>query len=907
MFAFIALAALLLLLPYFLTPRNKRRSFGRICSLVLRCIAVSLAIFLLSGVSVTEELPKPQEEAMVIVVDYSDSLSEISDKIESYVGTLLTSKAATTQVRLVKFSGSAIEATKEFTTDGDAAYEEFTNNSGNGIEPCDSTNINAALRKAASLFPADMRAYKRVVLISDGRETTGSAWEAAAELSGLSIRLDTVSFDVTAQEDFAEISMLSMVPSNHVVNAGETVRLQVEIYSSVNADGVLHFYDGDEEIEKYPVSISVGNNIFNKSYKTSADETGLHDLRVRYEPRGKRDAISENNELGTWVKVTGTPRVLLVGSETQTSKLYEQVKDVYDTETCTASEFPVTMKELLRYDEVVLMDVLSDELHAEADDMLYRFVHDIGRGLVTTSGTSQKSYMSYSENESLIADMLPVSMTLDETEHNVAIVLVIDDSSSMIPGHYNGTGVDKFQPALDGAQKVIEALGENDYIGIVTFHQEATVQLELTKPERPEELIELVQSLSALNHFNTDYSKGMNAARDMLLNFDGARSKHVIFLSDGYPNQGDFSQLPSSMKNAGITLSTIALLTDSGAKNLLSNIAKEGGGQAFAIENAEDLDSLSGIMEQLTIEAKEPQFVNTDPFHPIVGDDTGVLKQVQAADMTLGGYIGSTIKNGADMPLRTNDFRPVIAEWDWGRGHVLTLMMDLSSSWCDDFFTEKNNGYALLRNMVRNSLNEEVLVSGIMLTPKQNDRVTHLTVNTSCFEKGQIVKVTVNGLKAEFDPTSEGYIGEITLSSAGGMKYTGIFDPGKMTNATEPVDPNRIYYLCATQYSTHEETIDGVITYVPDDVLDQTIVAYNGGILAEYDIYNMDGNEVLAGIAVAGGGSLMTTTKELFSIVKDGAEEFSIDLMLPISIAIATLLFADVLIRNIRFRHKKKK
>ncbi len=940
-FAILAVAAVLILLPYFLTPRNKRRSFGRIFSLVLRCVSVVIMTFILSGVTVTETLPKPKEEAMVIVVDYSDSLSEISDKVESYVGTLLESKAPSTEVRLVKFSGNAVAATSAFTTDGTAAFEEFCKTSIDGIKPTDSTDISAALDEAGRLFgpgeyDQDKRVYKRVVLISDGRETTGSAWEAAAKLDADSIRLDTITFDVTKEVDFAEVAMLSLgVLPEHVVDAGTTVRLQVKIRSSVDTDGVLHFYDGEEEVERYPVSISVGDNIFSKSYRTSADETGLHELRVRFEPKRKKDAISENNELGTWIKVTGTPRVLLVGSDAQTSKLYDQVKNVFDTDCCKASDFPRTMKELLRYDEVVLMDVSMDQDLAEhlptgADEMLNRFVHDIGRGLLTTSGMTQGTYMSYSDNESILADMLPVSMTLDETEHNIAIVLVIDDSSSMIPGAYSQTGSDKFQPALDGAQKVIEALGENDYIGVVTFHQEATVQLELTKPEHPEELIELVQNLSALNHFGTDYSKGLNAARDMLVNFDGARSKHVIFLSDGFPTRGDFSQLPTSMKNAGISVSTIALLTDSGAKDTLADIAKEGGGKAFAIDKAEDLDSLANIMEDLTVEAKEPQFINTEPFNPIVGKDTGVLNQVQAANMTLGGYIGSTVKNGADMPLQTKDFRPLIAEWKWGKGHVTTLMMDLTSPWCAEFFSEKNNGYGLIKNLVTQSINdEEVKISGITMSAKQSDRTTHLTVNTSCYEKDQMVKVyvyddpsffydtkTVDGVTVFFDPTEHHKRGKI-LSSAGGTKYTGtldlaawaVADPSDTAEPVSaiPVDPNRTYYLCITQYSTEEYTNDnGETVRREKDVLDYTVVAYSGGILAEYDIYNTDGTALMEGIAVAGGGGLMTSTRDLFSIVKDGADEYHIDLLLPCSIAVACLLMVDILVRNIHFGRKKK-
>ncbi len=935
-FALLIVAAFIILFPHFRTPKNKRRSVKRILALVIRSVGIVILTFMLSEVTVSITEPVPQNEAIVVVVDCSESLdgdidtgrgdNDMASKIGTYIDNLLSSKAANTEIQFVKFAGDAYVATSGFTKDGNVAFEEYNKSTLQGVGKTDSTDINNALRKAVTLFPEDMDAYKRVILISDGRETTGSAFEAAAELHERGIRLDTVMFDVTQEEGFTEISMLSIgVLPGHTVSAGTTIQIQVEMYSSVETDGILHFYFGDTEEDHfyYPVNVPQGRTVFPpENYHTSADDTGLKEISVRYAPKkNSDDTISANNRLSTWIKVTGKPNVLLVGAENQTRVLYDQVSSIYNTDCCTPGEFPTDMKDLLKYDEIVLMDVTARQLHADADDMIYRFVHDIGRGLLTTSGQTQGTYMSYTDEESLLADMLPVNMTLDETEHNIAIVLVIDDSSSMIPGVYNQAGADKFQPALDGAQRVIEALGENDYIGVVTFHQEATVQLELTKPENPQELIDLVQNLSAENHFNTDYSKGLNAARDMLINFDGARSKHVIFLSDGYPNQGDYSKLPTSMKNAGISVSTIALLTDNGAKNLLSNIAKEGGGKAFAIDKDEDLDNLAGIMEDLTVEAKEPQFINTEPFHPLVGEDTGVLNQVDAANMVLGGYIGSTVKSDADMPLHTNDFRPLIAEWDFGRGHVTTLMMDIAGPWCTAFFSEENNGFGLVRNLVTQSINEEVLVSGISLTTKKSDTRVHLTVNTSFHEPGQSVVVKVfdksdfytpyiggdgNGsINQVFDPEMDADIAEILLNSSGdGKKYTGVFDMG------EDAETNRNYYLCIVQY-VNEEILDdaGNVIATEKKVHDWTVVAYNGGIPSEYDVYNLNGKDLMEGIAIRADGAQMApeAINDLFSIVKEGVDEKFIDTMMPTALVFAILLMADILIRTISFRRKGKR
>ncbi len=896
-FAFILLFALVVLLPYFLTPKNKRRSLGRIISLVARCIGSVICVFLLAGTTVTETVPLPETTSMVIVVDYSDSVEDITPQIESYIGTMLKEKDANTSVRFVKFSGTSYAATSEFTADGDTAYEEFLKATGE-MEPMDSTDINGALRFAASLFEPDDHNKKRIVLLSDGRETTGNAWEAAAEFTNPvnPIRLDTVSFDVTDGERFSEVALLSVgVMPGNVVNEGTNMRLSVKIRSSVATEGVLYFYDGDTSnkdniIEITEMPLEAGDNIVSLTYKTDG-KVGLHNLSISFKP--KKDTIDENNTLGTWVKVNGKANILLVGSQEQTDTLKPQIETLYETDTCVPSEFPKTMRELLKYDEVVLMNVewkegASNSLPAGADAMLERFVSKIGRGLYTTSGPTQSTYFSYGDSDYL-ANMLPVNMTLDETDFNVAVVLVIDDSSSMIQGAFSAT--EKFAHAQAGAKKVIDALGENDYIGIVTFHAEATVQYELDKPDDKEELKAFVDTLNARDKSGTDYSKGLIAAHDMLKNFPYARSKHIIFVSDGYPTQGNHEQLPGYMKNSGISLSTIGLMTDAGAKKTLADMANAGGGVAKTIDAEADLDNLAGIMEEIVKDAQEPQFVNNEPFKPLVGDDTGVLNGVEAANMTLGGYIGSTLKETAKMPLHTNDFRPVIAEWDYGRGHVTTLMMDLTSSaWCGDFFKSENNGFGLLRNLVGQSINEEIKVSGLSLSTRQIDKKAHLTVNSSCVEPGQILYVYVNPDAPVFDAAVGGEEVEklvaVEMSASGSSEYRGSFDTP---------NPNHLYYIRATLKDVNGDTID------------ETTVAYNGGILAEYDLYSVDGKAVMEGIATKGGGQIMETGEELFSVVMEGQMEFSTKALLQSTIALIVLLAVDFLCRNLRLKHKAKK
>lgn len=891
-FAFLALALLLVFLPYFMTPRNKRVTPGRIASLVLRSVLLTLATVLLAGTTFTQVSTEPRPTSVVLVLDVSDSDSAVYSDMIGYANGLIDRADEGTEFAALWFADGVVGAT-DFVSDRALAKENLQLRLPTDAR-YNATNLAGALRQAGDLFGDRSRNNKRIILLSDGRETVGNAFWAAQILTGQGIRLDAVPFDVTSS-DYAEVALTDFVVTpKQVLRQGESLTMQAVIYSTVETQVTLSFYDGGDLIKSLNLAVNIGENQFSQVYTPSADmlegrlkEPGVHELGAQVtvkEPSA--DHVTKNNRMFTWVRVTPTEKLLLVdGDGTQADAVLPRIDDQYArVDVCTPTAFPDTMKGLLAYDEIALMNVNIAQLPTGADRLLSLYVSVLGRGLLTSSGSTEQSYLSY--GDTALEPLLPLTVTLDETDHNVAIVIVLDDSYSM-----KNTGVDRYAPAKEGAKKIIRVLSETDYVGVVTFHGDATVwDRGMVKVTDPDALCESVDRLECKpGYTGTNYDKALNAARNMLRGFKDAQSLHVIFLTDGEPTDSNYKSIPLTMKNNGITLSTIALLATNNAKDILYKMAQDGGGEFKSVDTSEDLEGLSTIMEDLAKKAKEPQFVNQEPFELKVRDSTtGVLNNVgDVTALRLNGYIGSTLKTNAQMSVFNDDSRPVIAEWTYGAGRVLSFMSDFGGGWCAPLYEDvTGDGTTLVRNLFRQALNEVVDATSITVSSSQRDRTAQISAETGFRLDGQQMTVYISeeGV-VTLDDIEEGKAGEgISLAGFGALYRT----------AYETEDPNKLFYLTV------------VVTGEDGAVYDYVYTGFSGGPIAEYRLFENDGVALLDGITAGTGGAVMQDADALMSVVPPTVHTDVYDAFLPLMLAIGVLLMADVLCRTVTFEKRRR-
>ena len=141
------------------------------------------------------------------------------------------------------------------------------------------TDVAAAVRLAAAIFPTGTQ--QRIVLLSDGNDTVGSAEEAIAAASSRGIRLDVVS---PADESAAEV-LVDAVDAPPGARVGETIDLTVRLRSTITTTATLRLLADGGTVATRELELEPG--VTSLPFSVTASEPGFHVFRAVIEPDGR--------------------------------------------------------------------------------------------------------------------------------------------------------------------------------------------------------------------------------------------------------------------------------------------------------------------------------------------------------------------------------------------------------------------------------------------------------------------------------------------------------------------------------------------------------------------------------------------------------------------------------------------
>jgi Ca-activated chloride channel family protein len=164
------------------------------------------------------------------------------------------------------------------------------------------------------------------------------------------------------------------------------------------------------------------------------------------------------------------------------------------------------------------------------------------------------------------------------------LMLVLDHSSSMARG-------DKMIRLKEAVARIIDLLGAEDYLGIISFGDRASVLL----PSAP--LGDKRSARAALDSFRsrggTEISTGLRLGLHALQNLPGKQVAGLILLTDGQTYGDEAACLDLAMEAGERAVQITALgLGDDWNSHLLDAIAARSGGQACYVPTAETLISV---------------------------------------------------------------------------------------------------------------------------------------------------------------------------------------------------------------------------------------------------------------------------------------------------------------------------
>ncbi|MGE8206725.1 VWA domain-containing protein [Heyndrickxia sp. NPDC080065] len=615
----------------------------------LRSIIFLLLIFALT---VPQILLPVKGENVIFLVDRSASMKGTDTQILSWIEESMRSKKKQDSFGIVSIGKTA--AVEQSLTSDEEPIQQFSSKVGE-----DQTNIEQGIQLAASLIPNYQKG--RIVLFSDGNETTGNAKEAVNLLKQQNIELVHVKMAGKSGND-AALTEFKVPPTLY---KGENAQLKIKAKSNINEDATIRISLNNREILKKAVKLKVGENQFTFSH--DVDDTGMFVYKA--EIIAENDAFLENNKLFAVSNVTGTPRVLIVQDKKDASleNILKTAKIKVDS--IVPEQLPSTLSGYLQYQSVIFNNVDATSIGEKQMNFIEKAVKEFGIGFVMAGGENSFGLGGYFKTP--IEKLLPVNMEIKGKRKmpSLGLVIVMDRSGSM--------SGQKLALAKEAAARSVELLREEDTLGFIAFDDRPWEIVETAPIKDKKNVIKKIRSVT--DGGGTEIFQSLKMAYDQLKPLKLQR-KHIILLTDGQSQNANYQELIEEGKKDNITISTVGLGQDADIR-LLEDLAKYGAGRFYYVSDSTVIPS---ILSRETVMATRT-YIEDHPFYPKVQPYPEWFLFFKNGIPKMNAYIAVTPKQTAQVSILSEKEDPILAEWQYGLGRTIAFTSDTRGKWAGDW------------------------------------------------------------------------------------------------------------------------------------------------------------------------------------------------------------------------------
>lgn len=657
---------LLVLIPgVYWMARRSIAGLGRVrgrLAIIARTILLAALAMALAG---AQHVRVREDMAVAFVVDRSLSVpDQVQDELLDHVAAWNVSEGrrGKDKVALITFGENAA-IDQPFTSEKLDTVSTFA-----VIEP-GHTNIAAAIRAATASMPE--AGLKRIVLISDGNENNGAAAAEAAAARAAGVRIDClpVRYGYTREVMIEKL----LVPPE--VAPGKTIEVRVIVRAYAPAEGMLRLYANGVPISSQKVTLKPGINAF--SIERTLEESGVYDFEASIECA--EDTMYQNNRATAFSVVRGPKKVLVVegaaGDGETLAQALRQEKVAVDR--VDSGMLPDGVAMLASYDTVVLVNVAAYDLPQAKIALLATAVKEYGLGLVMVGG--EDSFGAGGWRGSAVEEAMPVEMDVKDRQvvPSGALVL-INHSCEFSDGNRWGIEISK---------SAMNTLGKYDEFGVLYYDYQMGVQwmVELAPVTDRRAIRKQLEIMSAgdMPSFTPTLQMAHAALKD-----SEASVKHIIIISDGDPQPPPPALLQRIVAD-GITISTVIISPHNPANDVqaMKLIARVGKGRFYYPRNARQLPAIF-IKEARTVRRG---LISERAFMPSMVLSTVPLTGFSEGDFPqLKGYVITTGKLLAEIPLVTASGDPLLAHWQYGLGRTVAFTSDAKAKWADEWVSWAN-------------------------------------------------------------------------------------------------------------------------------------------------------------------------------------------------------------------------
>ncbi|MEQ8848327.1 VWA domain-containing protein [Botrimarina sp.] len=675
--------------------------YRRVMALVLRSVVYTLIVFALADAHYRKEtdrltvlylldqslsVPEAQREAMVSLVNDLIREHRRDDKGDR-AGVIVFGGDAEVELPPVDFN---YEMTRiESLVDRQA------------------TNLEAAMSRAMALFPPD--SARRVVLVTDGNETSGDALRQARAMAAAGVSVDVLPLPLAARSETAVDKVA--LPSDVRLDQPFEVRIVIdhETESDTGTEGTLRIVrkTGDVErvISEQSVTLKPGPNV--RTFTDKLDRADFYTYEARFIPADPTDdASAQNNVASAFTHVRGKGQVLLIEDWEHPGE-YDRVVDALRSDglavTVRASnQLFASLAELQRYDSVVLANtprtsgfgsdgggtVTTDSLSGFSDaqvEMLVRNTEELGCGLAMLGG--DRSFGAGGWNGTELEKAMPVDFEIKAAKVTPVGALAMVMHASEIPqGNYWMKRI---------AVEAIDTLGPRDYAGVITYRiggeqwlwgQAAGGMIPVGPARGP--MKARVDTMQEMDMPDFDPGMKMAAAAFAGLTNPAPAIKHMIIISDGDPSPPSAATI-NAFKQQQVKITTVAVGAHGPpGHRTMQNIANQTGGKYYVVRNP---NALPKIYQREARRVSRPLVKEFEPpLAPAQMINHEIVRGVGPQFPPTSGFVMTTVKDSSLVEVVLRSPEPpdpesstILAAWTYGLGKAVAFTTDAGARWSE--------------------------------------------------------------------------------------------------------------------------------------------------------------------------------------------------------------------------------
>lgn len=539
----------------------------------------------------------------------------------------------------------------------------------------------------------------RLLVGGDGLETRGDLARAAARAQARGMTLDALAPAASSAPD----AVLRRVAAPAAVLAGDRFELHAVVHSNAAGPAHLVTYRTGETVDERDVFLEAGDNLVTVEVvaveplapvpagveavvpEPAANEPALGAPgAVRYEMVVglPGDAEVRNDSGAATVRVAPAPRLLLVSEDAAWARVLASAIEAQGVEVALTppGALPIDPAALAEYGAAALMNVPAAAITVDRQLALETAVFDLGLPLLLLGGESAFGPGGYYETP--LERLSPTSSLVPREAPELAIAFVLDRSNSM--RQYAGDSV-RLDIAKVATLKAHELLPEGARSTLIAFDSTARTLVPLGPAAEAEPFRAAVLELDPRG--GTNLYPALVAAYEQLAGA-GAAAAHVIVMSDGLSQPGDFPGILGLLREANVTVSTIAIGPEADAEQL-REVARLGGGTFHA---STDFSALPGIMAHEVLLQSGELTEERDVRPTWQGQRPPYLRAWPDEFPAVAGYVPTSVKPEAKLHLSVTDDKgeaqPLLASWHYGAGEVVAFTAHAAGPWTREWLDD---------------------------------------------------------------------------------------------------------------------------------------------------------------------------------------------------------------------------